>query len=132
MITVRCTLSSLPQIAQRSTLSAVPADLLADVLLLGAQHPDLLLDGPVVPLQQFDALGERARPGPAQLGVAQHLRDRHAGVAQAAQNLEPAEVVVGERASPARRAGDAVEQPDAFVIAQRVEAEPRLVGDLSR
>src|SRR6266508_5340671 len=98
--------------------------------LLRAQVADLIVDGAVVLLQQRHALGDRLVARPRQLGVAQHPRDRHTRVTQAAQDLQPADVVVGEYAPPTRRACDSADQADAFVVPQRVEAEAGPVDDL--
>src|SRR5215470_2628546 len=132
MTKLRCTMCSLPYILLRSSLCSVPGDLVADVLLLGSQLADLMVHRLVVCFEEGDPLGDGPVTLAAQLGIAQHLRDRHAGIAQAAQYPEPIDVVVGERAPPARRAGDVVEQADTFVVAQRVEAESGLVGNLPR
>jgi hypothetical protein len=64
---------------------------------------------------------------PGQLRVSLHASDRHPGVAQASQLAQPFRVVPGEGAAPARGSLDGSEQPDAFVVAERVDAE---TGDL--
>jgi hypothetical protein len=66
-----------------------------------------------------------------QLGVPLHPGDRHAGVAQAPQRPQPIHVVVGEGAASARRPADVREEPDAFVVAERVDAETGLLGHLA-
>jgi hypothetical protein len=76
--------------------------------------------------------GEGGLPAAGQLGVPAHLRDGHAGVAQAAQHLQPFQVLVAEPAVPARRAVDVIEQADPLVVAQGVEAEPGLLGSAVR
>jgi hypothetical protein len=81
------------------------------VLLLGAQVGDLFPDGALVLLQQGEPFGDGVVAAAGQLGVALHARDRHAGVAQAAQQAQPAQVVVGEDPLPARGAPTASSSP---------------------
>lgn len=58
-----------------------------------------------------------------QRGVLLHLRDRHAGVAQAQQEGEPRHVFSAEDAVAVVPPLHAVEQPDALVVAQRVRRQ---------
>jgi hypothetical protein len=55
----------------------------------------------------------------------------HPGVPQAAQDHQPGDVVVVEDPLAAGRPRDAGQQADPFVVAQGVEAEAGLLGDLS-
>lgn len=112
-------------------LPAVPADLLPQVRLLGLQRGDPPRDLGVVLDQQGQPLGHGALAAAGELGVAAHLRDRHAGVAQAAQHAQPLQVLIAEAPVPAGCAADVVKQADPLVVAQGVEAEARLLGRLA-
>lgn len=75
--------------------------------------------------QQLAAFAFRGGALRAQLCVAQHALDRHAGLLQAAQKREPIEnrPVVGTL--PRRVAQCKRNQPDALVVADRVDGKPR-------
>ena len=62
------------------------------------------------------------RAEPAQVG------HRHAGLAQAAQDPQPAEVVLVERSDAAGRRGEVAEQAEPVVVADRVDRQPGAVG----
>src|SRR5215472_11927283 len=106
-------------------LAAVPVDLVAEVPALGLQDGDALAHVRVVLGEQVQALGNGGLAAAGEFGVAAHPGDRHAGVPQAAQHLEPLQVVLAEPAVPARGALDVVQQADSLVVAQGVQAEAR-------
>src|SRR3954452_8355576 len=100
--------------ARRGQLSrtAVQPDLELDVVLVLAQPLDLRRHPGLVLAQDVDPLFARRLAGTQQLHEPQHLRHRHARVAQAAQQLQELDVLVGERAPPAGGAADVVQQAD--------------------
>jgi hypothetical protein len=112
-------------------LVAVPADLLVQVRLLGLQRGNAPRDLGVVLDEEGQPLGHGGLAAAGELGVAAHLRDRHAGVAQAAQHAQPLQILLAEAAMAAWRAADVVEQSNPLVVAQGVEAEAGLLGGLA-
>src|SRR6202034_845245 len=101
-------------------LGTVPVDLLLQVRLLGLQCGDALPDLSVVLDEEGEPVGAGGLTAPGELGVTAHLRDRHAGVAQAAEHAQPLQVFLAEPAVAAGRASDVVEQADPLVVAQGV------------
>jgi hypothetical protein len=93
---------------------------------------DLVLDPAVVGDQDLFALGRGRFAVVHEPDEAQHLADRHARVAQAAQHGEPLQVDLAEDATARGRTGNGWKQSDALVIAQGVEAEAAGSGGLSR
>src|SRR5690348_9319595 len=105
-----------PSRRRRAGQPLVVADLLPKVLVLALEQVHLLLDAYRVVLQQLTTLVDGVLTLAGQLRVAAHLRDRHPGVAQATEQLQPAEVVVGEDPLPARRPVHVGEQADLLVV----------------
>ena len=81
-------------------------------------------------LDQGQARGLVAVPGPHQLGVAPDAADGHAGLAQALQDLDPRQVVIAVAAMTRPGALDAVDQPGSLLVAQRVRAHARDAGSV--
>ena len=70
-------------------------------------------------------------PGPHQLGVADHVRDRHAGQAQLGHQAQPVQIAVGEAPLAGVGAVHVRHQADPLVPAQGVRAEPGVVRHLA-
>src|SRR5690606_29304121 len=115
--------------AEPSEHAAVVGDLVVDVALAFEEVVDLAFDAAVVVFEEFDAVRDGVVAGPGEFGEAEHLGDRHAGVAQAAEHAEPADVLLGEAALACGVAFDAFEQADLLVVAQGVEGEAGLLHD---
>ena len=99
--------------------------------LLRSQLVDVLLHAAVMRLEEVEAFLQRGRVG-AEVAVAAELGDRHPGVAQAPDEAQPVDVALAVRAPAAARALDGAEQPRLLVVAQGIEAESCVLGDLSR
>jgi len=100
------------------------------VVVLALEQAHLLLHLRGVLLQQLTPLVGGVLALAGQRRVAAHLGDRHSGVAQAAEQHEPAQVVVGEDPPSARRTTHVGEQADLLVVPQGVQAEAAAPGGL--
>ncbi len=82
-------------------------------------------------IERYQRILSRIRSCSARSSASFRSISRHPGIAQAAQDAEPGQIVIGENPLATGVPRNVVEQTDPLVVAQRVEAEAGLLGDLA-
>jgi hypothetical protein len=109
----------------------VDVDLVGDHLQALGERADLGGNLVLVPAQQRESVGLVAWSVPDEVGVAADRAQRHAGGAEPGAQVQPLHVVLAVETMPVAAAPDGFsEEALALVEAQRVDAQPRLLGDL--
>ncbi len=119
----------------RCSVSLFFALLNASNLLLQLGH--VLLQFLHVPFQRVlvlfkheTTLGQSSGTLPAQLGKAHHLCARHACIPQSDEQVDPGKIVLRIATMAVLRPPDWRKQPDALIVAQGIDAQPRLLSNL--
>lgn len=97
-------------------------------VLLQVLH--LLFESTLVLFENEQALGCCRVTLAAQVGEVDHLRERHPRFPQVDEQADPVDVPLCVPTMSARCPAHGCEQPDALVVAQGINAQPRLLGDL--
>ena len=92
---------------------------------------DLGLDLGAMCVEERASRGNRSFAAASQARELEHATDRHNGLVQALQELDPSQFVRVVATMTTVRAGDRYHQSDAFVIAERVGRDARLLRDLA-
>ena len=76
------------------------------------------------------AFAERSRTLAAQLSKAHHLCARHACIPQSDEQVDPGKIVLCIAAMAVLSPPDWFKQPDALIVTQSIDAQPRLLSNL--
>jgi hypothetical protein len=99
-----------------------------DHVLLQFLH--MLFQGVLVLFKHKTAFGKRSGTLAAQLGKAHHLCARHAGIPQSDEQVDPVEIVLRIPTMAVLSPRDWLKQPDALIVAQGIDAQPRKFRNL--